>query len=226
MRNTIFSLLFSVLLGFQHITFAQETGETKPSKPTESVAIHGTVKVDGEIDDAWKDVPELEVAKICVSETSIAESKVAKATVKLMWDQDNLYALLHVKDSKLSDASSNDYEQDSIELFVDEKNQKAGSYQEDDAQYRVSYKGKVSGGGNGYSESKIKAVAKEVEGGYLVELSIKLEHAKKEAGSELGIELQVNDDPGHGSRAGVRKWNHAENDSYLDTKNFGTVTLK
>lgn len=226
MRNTIFSLLFSVLLGSQHITFAQEIGETNPSKPTEPVAIHGTVKVDGEIDDAWKDVPELEVKKICVSETSIDESKVAKATVKLLWDKDNLYALLHVKDSKLSDASSNDYEQDSIELFVDELNQKAGSYQEDDAQYRVSYKGKISGGGNGYSESKIKAVAKEVDGGYLVELSIKLEHAKKEAGSKLGIELQVNDDPGHGSRAGVSKWNHAENDSYLDTKNFGTVTLK
>jgi endo-1,4-beta-xylanase len=206
--------------------FAQETGETKPSKPTEPVAIHGTAKVDGEIEDAWKDVPELAVKKICVSETSIAESKVATATVKLMWDADNLYALLHVKDSKLSDSSSNDYEQDSIELFVDELNQKAGSYQEDDAQYRVSYKGKISGGGNGYSENKITAVAKEVEGGYLVELSIKMDHAKKETGSKLGIELQVNDDPGHGSRAGVSKWNHEENDSYLDTKNFGTVTLK
>ncbi len=206
--------------------FAQETGETKPSKPTEPVAIHGTAKVDGEIEDAWKDVPELAVKKICVSETSIAESKVATATVKLMWDADNLYALLHVKDSKLSDSSSNDYEQDSIELFVDELNQKAGSYQEDDAQYRVSYKGMISGGGNGYSENKITAVAKEVEGGYLVELSIKMDHAKKETGSKLGIELQVNDDPGHGSRAGVSKWNHEENDSYLDTKNFGTVTLK
>ncbi|MCU0721147.1 MAG: hypothetical protein MUC83_15660, partial [Pirellula sp.] len=222
MRNTILSLSFSVLLGFQHITFAQETAETNSSKPAEPVAIHGTAKVDGEIEDAWKDVPELAVKKICVSETSVAESKVATATVKLMWDADNLYALLQVKDSKLSDASSNDYEQDSIELFVDELNQKAGSYQEDDAQYRVSYKGKISGGGNGYSENKIKAVAKEVEGGYLVELSIKLDHAKKEVGSKLGIELQVNDDPGRGSRAGVSKWNHEENDSYLDTKNFST----
>lgn len=226
MRFTVFTLFVSCLISSQLTSFGQDSSEKKSESTTEPVAIHGTVKVEGEIDDAWKDVPELEVKKICVSETSIDESKVAKATVKLMWDKDNLYALLHVKDSKLSDASSNDYEQDSIELFVDELNQKAGSYQEDDAQYRVSYKGKISGGGNGYSESKIKAVAKEVDGGYLVELSIKLEHTKKEAGSKLGIELQVNDDPGHGSRAGVSKWNHAENDSYLDTKNFGTVTLK
>lgn len=42
----------------------------------------------------------------------------------------------------------------------------------------------------------------------------------------MGLELQLNDDPGTGSRGGVSKWNHAENDSYQDTSNFGIVLLK
>ncbi len=226
MRLSLLSLSLAVLFSFHQASYSQESKEATSAKSDDAVAVHGTIKVDGEIEDAWKEVPELSVKKLVRSESTLDEEKVAKATVKLMWDAENIYALFQVKDSKLSDSSSNDYEQDSIEFFIDELNQKAGTYQEDDGQYRVSYKGKISGDGAGYSESKIKAAAKETEGGYVVELSVKLEKAKLEAGAKLGVELQVNDDPGTGSRGGITKWNHDENDSYLDTKNFGVVTLK
>lgn len=203
---------------------AQEAA--KKSAAPVVIAIHGTPKIDGVIDDAWKDAPEAEVKKIVKSETTIPESEAATAKVKLMWDGDKLYALFKVKDAKLSAKASDDHAQDSIELFIDELNQKAGEYQPDDVQYRVNYEGKLSGAGPAYSESNIKAVAKKIEGGYLVELSVNLAHAKREAGTKMGLELQVNDDPATGTRGAVTKWNHDENDSYLSTAKFGVVLLQ
>jgi endo-1,4-beta-xylanase len=191
----------------------------------EATAIKGTPSVDGEVDDLWADVPEAKVDKIVTSESTVSEKEMATATVKLLWDDEHLYALWHVKDSKLAGDGSGPHENDSIELFVDELNQKAGDYQEDDAQYRVSFDGKLSGGDT-FSEDKVKAIAKKTDDGYLVEMSVKLSHAKREAGTRLGLELQVNDNTGNGTRSAVAKWNHNENDSYLSTSDFGTVVLK
>ncbi len=216
-----FSLLSVALTPYAN---AQDAGK-KPEPPV-AIAIHGTPKVDGDIEDAWKDAPEVEIQKIVKSETTVADSEAATAKVKLMWDADHLYALFQVKDAKLSAKAFDDYAQDSIELFVDELNEKAGDYQKDDVQYRVNYEGKLSGAGPEYSEKNVKAVAKKIEGGYLVEMSVKLSHAKREAGTKMGLELQVNDDPNTGSRGAVTKWNHDENDSYQNTSKFGTVLLQ
>ncbi len=215
---------FSAFTVFVSIATAQDVGK-KPERPTAS-AIFGTPKIDGEIDDAWNSVPAVEVKKIAKSETSMPEADVATGTVKLMWDKDYLYALWQVKDSKLSTKADNAYEQDSIELFVDELHERAGAYQKDDVQYRVSCEGKLSGAGEGYKEENLKAAVKRIDGGYLVEMSVRLSFAKREGGTKMGLELQLNDDPGTGSRGGVSKWNHAENDSYQDTSNFGIVLLK
>lgn len=42
----------------------------------------------------------------------------------------------------------------------------------------------------------------------------------------MGLELQINDDQDTGSRGGISKWHHAENDSYKNTSAFGTLLLK
>jgi endo-1,4-beta-xylanase len=224
----VLSLVATVTAGLLAPSFAPSFGQDAPKKaerPT-ATAIYGTPKIDGEIDDAWKGVTAVEVKRVVKSETSMAESEVATGSVKLMWDKDFLYALWQVKDSKLSGKSDNAYEQDSIEFFVDELNERAGAYQKDDAQYRVSFEGKLSGAGDGYKEENLKASVKKIEGGYVVEMSVKLSFAKREGGTKMGLELQINDDPNTGSRGGVTKWNHAENDSYQSTSNFGEVLLK
>lgn len=214
---------FAVLVVFSCDARAQDSVK-KPERPI-ATAVYGTPKIDGEIDDAWKSVPSVEVKKIVKSETNMTESEVATGTVKLMWDKDYLYALWQVKDSKLSAKSTTDHEQDSVEFFIDELNEHAGTYQKDDAQYRVSYEGKLSGAGEGYKEENLKAAVKKIEGGYLIEMSVKLSFAKREGGTKMGLELQINDDPNTGTRGGITKWNHAENDSYQSTSDFGTVVL-
>ncbi len=222
-----FSVATVCLIGFSPLVspLGGQEAAKKQDRPT-ATAVFGTPKIDGEIDDAWKAASAVEVKKIVRSETSLADTEVATGTVKLMWDKENLYALWQVKDAKLSAKSENDYEQDSIEFFVDELNERAGAYQKDDAQYRVSFEGKISGAGEGFKGENIKAVAKKVDGGYLIEMSVKLSFAKPEGGTKIGLELQINDDPNTGTRGGVTKWNHAENDSYQSTSEFGNLLLK
>ena len=226
------SFVFKNLLRVASLTFVATSAnlsahaQADSSKPLSIAAHEGTPTIDGEIDDIWKNAPEADVVKVVKSETSMPEAELAKGKVKLLWDKENLYALFQVKDAKLSASASDDWAQDSIELFVDEKNEKAGEYQTDDAQYRVNYEGKISGDGLGYDSKNIKAKAKKIDGGYLVEMSVKLSHAKREIGTKMGLDLQINDDPGTGSRGGISKWNHPENDSYQSTSNFGTVVLE
>lgn len=189
-------------------------------------AVMGTVKIDGQVEDDWKNAPEVEIKKIVKSETNLPDAQVANGKAKFMWDREFLYALIVVKDSKLSTSASDDWAQDSVELFLDELNERAGSYQKDDVQYRVSCDGKISGAGPEYKSENIKAVAKKNDGGYLVEVSLKLSYGKLQPGTMMGLELQINDDPGTGNRGGVTKFNHPENDSYLSTSDFGSLVLK
>ena len=58
--------------------------------------------------------------------------------MKCMWDENNLYVLMNVKDSLLSTAAGEAHMQDSVEVFVDENNGKTTYYEDDDAQYRVN----------------------------------------------------------------------------------------
>ena len=226
LSKNFFSALHFSVFSIALIANVNAQDATKKPEPPVAIAIRGTVKIDGDIEDAWKNAPEVEIKKIVKSETTVPDAEAATGKVKLMWDADHLYALFQVKDAKLSAKAGDDHAQDSIELFVDELNEKAGDYQKDDVQYRVNYEGKLSGAGPEYSEKNIKAVAKKIDGGYLVEMSVKLSHAKREAGTKMGLELQVNDDPDIGSRGAVTKWNHDENNSYQSTSKFGTVLLQ
>ena len=99
-------------------------------------------------------------------------------------------------------------------------------YQSDDAQYRVNYKGVLSGQGEGYNEEHVKAATSMTDDGYIVEMSVRVDKVKLAAGMKVGVELQVNDDHGSETREAVAKWNHTEDDSWEDTSNFGTLELK
>ena len=59
----------------------------------------------------------------------------ASGEAKVLWDKDNLYVLFIVSDSQLDKTNEIAHEQDSVEVFLDERNDKATYYQEDDGQY-------------------------------------------------------------------------------------------
>ena len=198
------------------------------AKPPKGIAIakQGTPDLDGKIDDHWKACPKYAVTQPIAESLKIEQKDMATATVQLLWDDKHLYALWIVKDSSLSAESSDDWAQDSVELFLDQHQDKSVTYESDDAQYRVNFQGKISGQGTGYDEADIKAAATKTKQGYIVEMAIRTHAADMKPGTAMGLELQVNDDHGSGQRDAIAKWLHTEDDSWQDTSKFGTVQLK
>ena len=201
-------------------------GTADDSKTDVAIAIQGTPKIDGKIDDAWKKAPAVHVNKPISDLLTIEPKDIATAAVQFMYDKDHLYALWIVKDSALSADAIDDWAQDSVELFLDQNQNRTNVYEDDDAQYRVNYEGKLSGQGAGYDESDLQAAVAKTDIGYIVEMAIRVNKAELKPGAKLGLELQVNDDHDSGTRDAIAKWHHTEDDSWEDTSNFGTLELK
>ena len=177
----------------------------------------GTVKVDG-VDDAWSDV---EPVKLEI----IVQGATCECEAKLLWDEDNLYTFMDVKDSDLNDDSEDDYQQDSIEVFIDENNAGAGEYEPDDKQYRVSFNNKQSFNGEKCVKENITSSVTPTDDGYIVVAAMKWTDVEPEAGSQIGLELQVNDAGNDGVRKGTLSWADDTGTCYLNPSMFGHANL-
>ena len=187
-------------------------------KPYTSIK-NGTAIVDAEQGEIWNNVESFPLT------INLGASNDVAADAKLMWDKDNLYLFMTVNDPVLNAGSINDYEHDSIELFIDELNQKAGGYQDDDKQYRVNYQNKQSFNGTSCKPEYIESAAKETENGYVVEAAIKWTSLEAKAGKKIGLELQINDANANNSRNGTLSWFDTSGQGYQDTSVFGTADL-
>ena len=183
-----------------------------------STARRGTPVVDGVEENLWKQAPEI------ATNTFVLGTSGATATVKLLWDAGHLYVFAKVADPILSDASANPWEQDSVEIFVDQNNAKTTSYQGDDMQLRVNFENVQSFGGSATAADFETAVAI-VPGGYHVEARIAMDVALQ-PGLVIGFDFQVNDDgQGDGVRSSVKTWNDTSGNAFQDTSQFGVLQL-
>ena len=150
----------------------------------------------------------------------------ATAKFRTLWDENHLYVYAIISDSLLSDASPNVWEQDSVEIFVDQNNGKTDVYQEDDGQYRMNFNNARSFGGHAGEDNFVSA-AKVIEGGYVVEAAIRLDKIKPEKGTVIGFDLQVNnDEDGQGTRDSVVIWSDPTGQSYQNTSRFGVLNSR
>ena len=148
----------------------------------------------------------------------------ADATAKLLWDNENLYVQVTVKDSLLDATAEAAHEKDSLEIFVDENNQKTKSYQEDDKQYRINYLNEHSFNGSNCVEENIVSKVALTEDGYVVEAAIKWTHEQVKSGTKIGLELQINDAE-NGKRTGTLSWADTTGMGWSSPAVFGTVVL-
>lgn len=179
----------------------------------------GSAIIDGDIAE-WKDIPasKLEV-KSGSALTTTAETKVS-------WDADNLYVMVDVTDDALDDTASDAYQQDSTEIFIDELNEKSGSFDDNDKQYRVSYKNLQTFNGTSCKAENIVSATKEKEDGkgYYIETAIKWTALSPEAGKLIGLDVQINDAK-DGSRRGTLNWYDASGNGYQNPSVYGTAVL-
>lgn len=187
-------------------------------EPNTINAVKGTPVIDGTVDEIWDQAKEEPVRVMTMAWQG------ATGTVKTLWDEKNIYVLVRVKDKTLNTDNKNAYEQDSVELFLDENNDKSYYYQEDDGQFRVSCINMVTFGSNGKREG-FQSSVKVTEEGYLVEAKIPLT-TTAEKGKVMGFDVQINDSNERGERISVAKFNDDSDNSWQSTARWGNLLLK
>lgn len=183
----------------------------------QTTANYGTPDIDGAIDSIWS-----RTAVIPINQYQMAWQG-ADGTAKALWDEDYLYVLIQASNAELDKLSANAYEQDSIEVFLDQNNEKTTIYQEDDGQYRVNYDNETSFNPAGIAEG-FESATKVSGTNYTVEVKIPLNAVTPAVGTELGFDVQINDGKA-GARQSVATWNDLTGQGYQDTSVYGILTL-
>lgn len=191
--------------------------EPEYSNANRSTATFATPVIDGSIDAVWS-----ETAGMPINRYQMAWHG-ANGVAKALWDDENLYVLIQVSDAQLDKSSANEWEQDSVEIFLDENNAKTSFYQDDDGQYRINFDNETS-----FNPSSLAAgfeSATQVSGSnYTVEMKIPFKSITPANNLQIGFDAQINDAK-NGARQSVAAWNDTTGNGYQDTSVFGVLTL-
>ena len=186
-------------------------------KPGVEKATKATVKIDGEADSEWD--------KAVAIPLTINLRASVTADAKVLWDDENLYVYATVKDPVLNKDSGDAYQQDSLEVFIDENNAKTESYDDDDKQYRINYENEHSFNGKKCLEENVRSVAKVTGDGYVIEAAFKWTDIQPKEGDRIGLELQINDADASGARIGTLSWNDETGMGWSKPSVYGTIEL-
>ena len=174
-----------------------------------------TITVDGTEDDAYAAAVAMpfESRILTVAEEKDTNASEVSATAKMLWDANNLYGYVKVKDANISAGAGNAHERDGLEFFLDEDNCKVLNetdkndwISEDAFQYRMTGFTKDESSAalaaltNEIAGAKDKTLYKDnietayvfTEDGYAVEFKIAFKEAKA-VDAVMGFDLIVQD---------------------------------
>ncbi|MBE5959872.1 MAG: hypothetical protein E7256_00560 [Lachnospiraceae bacterium] len=178
------------------------------------VANFGSPVIDGEIDEVWDKA-------VAVSPLIASANTDVSAVFKVLWDDNAIYILAKVKDSNLSVQSGDAYQQDSIEIFMDENDDKTKDYGSDDLHFRVNYENmQTVDKGDG---KRFYTAAKVVDDGYLIEARIAFQDVPQ-LEKVMGFDLQVNVAEGNSRSATLNVFDRTGS-GWNNTAVFGDIIL-
>lgn len=187
------------------------------SEARKSTAKYATPVIDGVADTLWNDTP-----AVSINQYQMAWQG-ASGTAKVLWDDENLYVLMQVSDTQLDKTNTNVWEQDSVEIFLDENNARTTFYQADDGQYRINFDNEVSFNPDSLSEGFVSAT--KISGSsYTVEAKLPFKTVTPANQMKIGFDVQINDAK-DGVRQSVAAWNDTTGNGYQDTSVYGVLTL-
>lgn len=172
------------------------------------------ITIDGTEDAAYATAKEMPFESRILTVDADTNASEVSATAKMLWDANNLYGYVKVKDSNISAGAANAHERDGLEFFLDEDNCKvlnevkdSNAWVNEDAfQYRMTgFTKDVSGSAltaltNEVAGAKDKTLYKDnietayvfTEDGYAVEFKIAFKEAKA-VDAVMGFDLIVQD---------------------------------
>ncbi len=219
----LFNMDYTAKLAFHGLLGKEELPplpEEKPlTEPKITKAVYGTPVIDGVFEGGWNSAEHIEVNQYIQNEIG------AKAKAYAMWDESHLYVFIRVSDDNLQGVNENPWEQDSVEVFIDENLGRTSTYEADDVQYRINYKNEVTING-GPDKNGILSKVVLTDFGYDVELAIPFYDGSKVKGQSIGFDIQINDDQGSGQRDSVVIWNDLTGMGWQSTLGLGTLILE
>lgn len=144
------------------------------------------------------------------------------------WDPEYLYTAVHVTDAHVHGSpDSPHWENDAIEIFIDGDNDKAGSYNEYDVQYIISWNKDTLFSSSNAKADGVRWRIYKTEDGYEVRAAVpwKTLQVVPEKGLKIGFDV-TNDDRRRedGGRFGCLTW-AGDGGNCQSTEKFGTVIL-
>ena len=211
-------------------------------EPKTAKAVKATAIIDAEMEDIWKETDVLTanlVNKTIIYNADYASQATAK--VRLLWDAKYLYVFAEILDPDLYTENKNgsaSYVADGIEIQLDEKNDKSGKlnvqgslngkeFNGSAGSYQVFADSTTSGFGDHYEagKGKFRSAVKVVSSGYHVEMAIPWNTLSPAVGTQIGLEIQINDNITGDTREGLVSWNSYACLGWQDTEAMGTSTF-
>ena len=186
----------------------------EPAVKTESLPVAKALYGLDALEDAEK------IPMVASLSADYSEGGKVSAVAQAAWDEKNLYVLVTVTDPWLDASAVNTYEQDSVEIFVDESNNRSVTYDEDDHHYRVNFEGDVSID-NGFAT--IDAVSTLTDTGFTALFTMPFTREVK-AGDQLGFDVRYNDAAPDGVRR-LMNFCDASDTGWNDPTVFGLLEL-
>lgn len=182
------------------------------------------IVIDGVIEPAWEEATEYELAKKLMT---VDNSSDLSALIKVLYDDQALYFYYNVVDNAKRASSTNFWENDGIEIYIDGNNDKATAYDANDFQFVIRYDASIILEGHDKSIAGIQAKATQNDLGYVMEVKIPWTTigVTPSVGKQLGIDFHVNDSD-VALRDGKITWFATADNSYSDPSIFGVGRLE
>lgn len=147
-------------------------------------------------------------------------------TVATAWDSTKLYVAIKVLDSALRNDSTNSWDDDSVEVYIDANHNHGTSFDAFDRQFVKGWSDSAFFEKNGNTTGVTHAVGA-ITGGYVVELSIPWSNLNvtPTAGGTIGFDVANNDDSNGGSRDGQLVW-RGTLQNFTNTSGYGDLFLQ
>jgi endo-1,4-beta-xylanase len=232
----------AAILSFLVVSVADATAVSAQDAVLPAQFTRTPIVIDGVAEAAWRGAPAVSIA-ICM--TNDLSSRLSNCetggTARAMWDGPLLYLLITVADADVTTASRTDTNRDSVEIYVDQYNDKFPKFEEDDGVIRISAAGQLTGNTtnaglttygtvwSSHLKSHAAAVIRDPSGtatGYTIEAAWHIGDRPKANGTAFGMEFAINDATGATDTRQRRVfWSSGANKGTDSNTMWGTVVL-
>jgi hypothetical protein len=153
-------------------------------------------------------------------------------------DDDWLYVAIDVKDDTIISGESDNWEDDSVEIYIDANHARTETYEDDDAQITIgagsigqAVDSPIITGSSGAADIGTQAAVVATAGGWIVEAAVPMNCSKwslnSAAGNVIGFNVHFNDDDDNDTRDHKLIWSDLDVDdaSWNNTTRFADLTF-